>query len=174
MLKNFLFIFILFIILLLEIYAKKKKYKVLYNIRILTRSMLFMLILLYIYGDLECIREDDVKEIVQQMIVVSTVLIGIIFAGISILFSVINNKNIKKEYRFNFLDKFFNKAFLCIITSIIVIIIYFLDLFHLKIFNNFHINFFKLDVYVFSLSLFYFIWCIWEFYKLIFSSKDKI
>lgn len=154
----------LFLILLANKFCKNKW---IYRIRIIAVTIIayFLFNTIFTALNYELIKEKS--EFLNQIVNISGILVGFIFAGISILFTLISMDKMRSKFKNGFLDKVFHKSFLCIFSSISVIVLYF----WLSIYE-FDIQIFKVMLYAFAYSLFYMSWCLVDFFKLIFKSKD--
>lgn len=164
-LNNGLYLILLFVIVTIKYFRffKKKKliFKDFYNLQIIEYTAIVLLIILFILNHSEL--SSFISQITKfsELATISGILAGFIFAGISILYSFMGNNVISEQFKYNFMDHVFAKLFLSIISSIFVIMLYALFL----IFPNIIVvDLVKLYIMIFFVSLFYFIWSLYELY----------
>ena len=160
-------IFIIIISLIIIFFGNKTKPRIIYRIRVVFVSLIMLCIFNFLFYDMNYLELQKNNEFIGQIINISGVFVGFIFAGVSILFSLIGLNKMKSEFANGFLDKVFHKSFLCITSSLLVLIVY--SLINIKICNSLYM--YKFMIYSFSFSLFYIVWCLIDYFKLIFESK---
>lgn len=149
--------------------GNKQKHKTIYRVRIISVSLIMFCLFNICFEYIDFIELKNNENFIDQMINVSGVFVGFIFAGISILFSLIGLNKLESEFKNDFLDKVFHKSFLCIMSSLVVLVTYFVLNIGLLTKNFMY----KIIIYAFAFSIFYLLWCLIDYFKLIFESKKN-
>lgn len=163
-------IFIILLLLILILIGNKQVHKVIYQIRVIAVSLIVLCLFNIFFENIDFYGIRNNENFINQIVSISGVFIGFIFAGISILFSLIGLNKLDTEFKNDFLDKVFHKSFLCIMSSLIVLINFFII--NIGLYTK--IAIYKVMVYAFAFSIFYLLWCLKDYFNLIFESKSKI
>lgn len=163
--KNYIAICFFLLVILL---GNKTKPRTIYRIRIISVSLIMYVIFNILFQNINYVELKSNSDFIGQIVNISGVFVGFVFAGISILFSLIGFNKLKSEFTNGFLDKVFHKSFLCIASSLIVLIAY--SAINMKLCA--YLITLKVMIYSFSFSIFYIIWCLIDYFKLIFKSKN--
>lgn len=149
--------------------GNKRKHTTIYRIRIIAVSTIMLCVFNILLNDLDYGKIDLESNFILQMVNISGVFVGFIFTGISILFSLISMNKLRSEFTYGFLDKVFHKSFLCIFSSLIFLITYFS--LSIGIVENELTH--RILIYSFAYSIFYIVWSLIDYFKLIFESKNS-
>lgn len=155
-------------ILLIKI-GNRAKHTTIYKVRIIAISIIMLCVFNILLKDLDFSKINLESNYILQMVNISGVFVGFIFTGISILFSIIGMNRLKSEFTYGFLDKVFHKSFLCVFSSLIFLIAYFSI--SIGIVENGLMH--RVLIYSFAYSIFFIIWSLVDYFKLIFESKNS-
>lgn len=175
LMNNALYLILLTVIVTIKYYRfyrnQKPNFKDFYNLQIIQYTATVLLINFFILDHSDLSAFIDQIANFSELATISGILAGFIFAGISILYSFMGNNVISEQFKYNFMDHIFAKLFLSILSSIFVIMFYALFL----IFPNIIVMILvKLYIVIFFVSLFYFIWSIYEIYHFLRKLKSVI
>ena len=148
--------------------SKRKNYKQLY----IYRTIAYVLILSAIFViTTKYVDINSVEESLETLTTISATIAGFVFSGISIIFALLNVDYINSLFKNNFLDKVFYKAYGVVALSLLNIGIYVLiSQFNFNSINNIIII---LYLYIFWMSILFYILMIYDFIKVIKRAKGR-
>ena len=156
--------FILGIIFLL--FSKKKNYKQIYIYRTIA-YILFVSVVFFIGKGY--IDTNKVMQSLDTLTTISAMIAGFVFSGISIVFALLNVEYINSLFKNDFLDKVFYKAYGVVLLSLVNIAIYVL----IKQFNLNYVNFIIFYLYIFWISILFYMLMIYDFINVIKRAKER-
>lgn len=148
--------------------SRQKNYKQIYIYRTIT--YIFFLSAIFLIS----IRYIDIESVIKSLETLTTIsatIAGFVFSGISIIFALLNVEYINSLFKNNFLDKVFYKAYGVVALSLLNIGIYvMISQFNFNSINNIIITVY---LYIFWMSILFYILMIYDFIKVIKRAKGR-
>jgi hypothetical protein len=110
--------------------------------------------------DLYAIRNLK-QEYQYNLLSTSATIGGFLFAGISVLISVTENKKIDIFWNENYLNNMYRAAIMGIVANIVTIVAAFSSI-SLVLADSFRLQMIRLEIISVIVSIVFFIWCVWD------------
>ena len=120
--------------------------------------------------DLYAIRNLK-QEYQYNLLSTSATIGGFLFAGISVLISVTENKKIDIFWNNNYLNNMYRAAITGIVANIVTIVAAFSSI-SLVLTDSFRLQMIRLEIISVIVSIVFFIWCVWDIAFIISTMKQ--